>query len=124
MEQKVPGSEETGKENYPTARLGYRNNRVVELISPRRNRTVLHEPIFREYTCTLSEKNCARLLRALAISGGSIATSSPLHPRSSELNIGRQKMLYRLRFGSPQSLDKFHSLWMETPEPEHQSKII
>ncbi len=74
--------------------------------------------IYRDYSCTLSQKNCSQLLQALAISGGSITSNFTLNNGFPEKSVGRWEMFFRLRFSNRNGLEKFHSLGFETTEPE------
>lgn len=76
------------------------------------------QPIYRDYSCTLSQKNCTNLLQALAISKGSITSQFTLSNGFPEKSVGRWEMFFRLRFFNQQELDKFHSLGLNTQEPE------
>ena len=76
------------------------------------------KPIYRDYCCSLSQKNCALLLQSLAITGGSITSNFTLHGGFPEKKIGRWEMHFRLRFRNQESLDNFHALGLQTTEPE------
>lgn len=77
--------------------------------------------IYRDYHCTLSQKNCSQLLQALALSGGSTTCQFTLNNGLPEKTVGRWEMFFRLKFLNQKSLDKFHSLGFETTEPEKVS---
>lgn len=81
-------------------------------------RQVLPQPIYRDYSCTLSQKNCTNLLQALAISKGSITSQFTLGNGFPEKSVNRWTMFFRLRFMTQDYLDKFHSFGLETTEPE------
>ena len=76
------------------------------------------EPIYRDYYCSLSQKNCALLLQSLAITGGSITSNFTLHRSFPEEKIGRWEMHFRLEFGNQESLDNFHALGLQTTKAE------
>jgi len=74
--------------------------------------------IYRDYNCTLSQKNCSQLLQSLAISRGTIVSTFTLGNGLPEKTVGRWEMFFKLRFSNQTQLDKFHSLGFETQEPE------
>lgn len=76
-----------------------------------------YEPIYRDYHCSLSNANCSNLLRAIAISGGSIVgtfTTSNAFPKAS---VGRWTMFFKLKFRTETEMQSFHALGFETKEP-------
>jgi len=77
--------------------------------------------IYRDYACSLAQKNCANFLQGLAIAGGSIVSSHVISNAFPEASVGRWTMFFRLSFNSQQKLDKFHSLGLKTIEPENVS---
>lgn len=74
--------------------------------------------LYREYSCSLSQKSCTALLQALAISEGVITSNFTLKNAFPEKSVGRWTMFFRLRFRNQESLDKFHTLGFVTTEPE------
>ena len=77
------------------------------------------EPIYREYSCNLSQANCTKLLQALAICKGTITCNFTLAGGRglSEKTVNRWTMFFKLRFDFQADLDKFHQMGFVTTEP-------
>lgn len=82
------------------------------------NTEAIMNPIYRDYSCSLSKNSCTQLLQGLAIAGGSITSNFTLSLGFPEKSVGRWEMFFRLRFRNQAALDKFHSLGLQTTEPE------
>ena len=76
------------------------------------------QAIYRDYNCTLSQKNCSQFLQALALTKATITSNFTLSNGFPEKTVGRWEMFFRLKFRDQESLDKFHSLGLETTEAE------
>lgn len=74
--------------------------------------------IYRDYHCTLSQKNCTALLQALALSKGAITSNFTLSNGFPASSVNRWEMFFRLQFAGQENLDKFHEMGFETTEPE------
>lgn len=73
------------------------------------------KPIYRDYSCTLSQKNCTALLQALALCKATITCNFSLgayHPN----NLNRCTMFFRLKFSFQEDLDKFHEMGFTTTD--------
>lgn len=83
-----------------------------------KNNKMTSEPIYRDYHCRLSKDACAELLQAIAICKASIISTFTLGNGFPEKTVNRWEMFFKLKFRNQESLDKFHSLGLETTEPE------
>ena len=70
--------------------------------------------IYREYVCRLSSKNCTALLQSLALTGGTIKSSSHLKNGFPEGKVGYWEGLFLLEFRDEQQLQSFHNLGFKT----------
>jgi len=76
------------------------------------------DPVYRDYSCSLSAKNCAKLLQAVGVSGANITSSFTLSNGFPESKVQYFEMFFRLKFLNQDRLDTFHSFGLETSEPE------
>jgi len=76
------------------------------------------DPVYRDYSCSLSAKNCAKLLQAVGVSKASITSSFTLSNAFPANKIQYFSMFFRLKFINQDQLDIFHSFGLETSEPE------
>ena len=73
--------------------------------------------IYRDYGCTLSQKNCTALLQALALSKGTITSNFSLNNGFPKSSVNRWEMFFRLQFLSEENVECFHSQGLITTEP-------
>jgi hypothetical protein len=74
--------------------------------------------IYRDYSCQLSKKKCAELLQALALTRGRITSNFTLNNGYSDASVNRWEMVFGLKFGLQEDLDRFHSMGFQTFEPK------
>lgn len=71
--------------------------------------------IYRDYSCTLSERNCVKLLRALAVTKGEIASQFTQAERGKSLPTATT--WFRLRFIDLKAVKAFEALEFELEKP-------
>lgn len=75
--------------------------------------------IYRDYEFTLTNKNCPRFLRDLAISRGTITSNFCLTYNFPATQANRWKMFFRLRWPTATGMEKFHTLGHQTSPPRN-----
>ncbi len=81
-------------------------------------------PIYRDFSFTMSKQKCADVFHSVAISGGAITGSFVISNAFPEQSVNRWTMLLKLKFLNQEQLDKFHARGFTTEVPPRISLPI